>query len=182
MGTRNLTCVVQNGKYKVAQYGQWDGYPGGQGHTCLEFLTKRYQPEVFAKHINNAEFLTQEESAKINDEYAELGEDFWKKYPNLDRDTAAKILDYVQENEYPKLVDKISFAGDSLFCEWCYVIDLDKQTFEVYQGFNEEPLQDNERFKFLENNPEKYYPVKHVLTVPFSEINMNSLNSLRGDE
>lgn len=26
MGTRNLTVVYIDGKYKVAQYGQWDGY------------------------------------------------------------------------------------------------------------------------------------------------------------
>lgn len=27
MGTRHLTAVVIDGDYKVAQYGQWDGYP-----------------------------------------------------------------------------------------------------------------------------------------------------------
>ena len=27
MGTRNLTVVYLDGQYKVAQYGQWDGYP-----------------------------------------------------------------------------------------------------------------------------------------------------------
>lgn len=32
MGTRNLTAVYLDGQYKVAQYGQWDGYPEGQGH------------------------------------------------------------------------------------------------------------------------------------------------------
>ncbi len=37
-GTRNLTCVVVGGEYKVAQYGQWDGYPSGQGLTALNFL------------------------------------------------------------------------------------------------------------------------------------------------
>lgn len=38
MGTRNLTCVVKNNKYVVAQYGQWDGYPTGQGQTIVEFI------------------------------------------------------------------------------------------------------------------------------------------------
>lgn len=31
MGTRNLTIVHSNGEYKVAQYGQQDGYPEGLG-------------------------------------------------------------------------------------------------------------------------------------------------------
>lgn len=31
MGTRNLTAVYLDGQYKVAQYGQWDGYPEGRG-------------------------------------------------------------------------------------------------------------------------------------------------------
>jgi hypothetical protein len=38
MGTRNLTRVICDGKTKVAQYGQWDGYPEGQGKTVLNFL------------------------------------------------------------------------------------------------------------------------------------------------
>ena len=38
MGTRSLTAVVLNGKYKVAQYAQYDGYPSGQGAEALEFV------------------------------------------------------------------------------------------------------------------------------------------------
>ena len=39
MGTRNLTMVYLNGEYKVAQYGQWDGYPEATGCLILKFLT-----------------------------------------------------------------------------------------------------------------------------------------------
>ena len=38
MGTRNLTIVHSNGEYKVAQYGQWDGYPEGLGIQLLKYL------------------------------------------------------------------------------------------------------------------------------------------------
>lgn len=39
MGTRNLTVVINNGKPCIAQYGQWDGYPQGQGYTIFDFLS-----------------------------------------------------------------------------------------------------------------------------------------------
>ena len=42
MGTRNLTMVInQEGETKVAQYGQWDGYPSGVGASVLSFLKNK---------------------------------------------------------------------------------------------------------------------------------------------
>jgi hypothetical protein len=38
MGTRNLVAVYLDGIHRIAQYGQWDGYPSGQGKTVLSFL------------------------------------------------------------------------------------------------------------------------------------------------
>jgi hypothetical protein len=38
MGTRNLVAVQIDGQYKIAQYGQWDGYHSGKGLEVLEFL------------------------------------------------------------------------------------------------------------------------------------------------
>lgn len=89
-----------------------------------------------------------------------------EKYPEFSRDTGAGILDIVYFSPSPiKLKSSLSFAADSLFCEWCYVIDFDKNTFEIYEEFNKEPLEPNERFYFLSNLSEKkYYPVRHVKT------------------
>lgn len=49
MGTRNSTLVKSKGKVKVAQYGQWDGYPTGQGQTIADFLNSDVDLEDFAK-------------------------------------------------------------------------------------------------------------------------------------
>lgn len=49
MGARNLTAVYLDGQYKVAQYGQWDGYPEGQGITVLTFLRDKMDLELLRK-------------------------------------------------------------------------------------------------------------------------------------
>ena len=60
----------------------------------------------------------------------------------------------------------INFAADSLFCEFAYVIDYDANTFEMFKGFNKEPVPEGQRFADLprEVNPRthevsEYYPV-----------------------
>ena len=103
--------------------------------------------------------------------------DWQRVYPELSRDTAANILNMVYESENGlKLRDNIEFAADSLFCEWAYVIDLDKGTFEVYQGFNQEPLEPTDRFYGLKPEPgrlqstETYYPVRKIAEYRFTEL------------
>ena len=49
MGTRNLTMVISQEKTKVAQYGQWDGYPEGQGVKILSILKKVDMSELKKK-------------------------------------------------------------------------------------------------------------------------------------
>ncbi len=56
MGTRNLTCVYLDGKCKVAQYGQWDGYPEGQGVTCLNFLRDEMVEPKFREELRKRQF------------------------------------------------------------------------------------------------------------------------------
>ena len=60
------------------------------------------------------------------------------------------------------LGDDLEFAADSLFCEWAWVLDLDKGTFECYQGSNAEvPLTEQDRFFFLRDKEEHgYYGVR----------------------
>lgn len=171
MGTRHLTAVVLNGEYVVAQYGQWDGYPNCGGATILELLKgcdfdnlkeqlkkcRWIKGEEIVEGYkkagvpDDAEFVTMEQACK-----------FYQIYPYLSRDIGYNILKEITESPCSEIIIKnsIDFAEDSLFCEWGYVVDLDKNKFEIYEGYNKTPLDKNERF--YKENPDKdgYYPIK----------------------
>ena len=70
MGTRNLTCVVKGGEYKIAQYGQWDGYPTGAGKKILNFL-KNANLEIFSEKVSQLRFVTAEEAERFNKDIEE---------------------------------------------------------------------------------------------------------------
>lgn len=205
MGTRNLTMVISGKETKVAQYGQWDGYPEGQGLTILKFLRRVNLPK-FKERVNTLQFATQKDLDVIN-EYIEKraavnswnAYEAWGKYAYLNRDMGGMILTAIMGNpvkmsdgvgEYKehefsvKLVqDSSIFAADSLFCEWAYVIDLDKGTFEVFKGFNKTPLGKGQRFRYMQDlnwHMDKkddgtlysngYYPVRHLATFKLKDL------------
>lgn len=161
MGTRNLTAVMVDGEYKIAQYGQWDGYPSGQGVTVLDFL-KNTDLDLFKEACRGTRFLTDAELKEIDEKH---GRDWINHYPQLSRDNGAKILHLVYGG-VTELKNSISFAGDSLFCEYAYVIDFGLGVFEVYEGFNKKPISKG-RFvsgdSSLETNNE-YHPVILIKT------------------
>ena len=182
MGTRNLTMVISNGKPKVAQYGQWDGYPDGQGKTILSTLKRIDAAGEWAKFktkIDNLNWLTDKQAKKID------ADKLWDiHYPYLSRDAGGKIIEAIHfgkmtvSEDYNKktevkvniigLTNSEDFANDSLFCEWAYVVDLDKNTFEVYKGFNLSPLKNNERFYSESFKPEK----KHIQIQSITLLNL----------
>ena len=57
MGTRHLTIVKLGNKVKVAQYGQWDGYPSGQGKTIAKFLnSESFNLAQFKEEVTKLEW------------------------------------------------------------------------------------------------------------------------------
>jgi len=187
MGTRNLTLVQLDGKIRVAQYGQWDGYPEGQGKTVHEFLStadmKRFRKQVaktyYIKDGSPISKKIDRAFEAFNNEYNKLKDFDSKKaaakltveqkflYTLFTRDTCAKILKVIytatKEKEIP-LADNINFSGDSLFCEWAYLINLDNDTLEVYRGFNKEPLTTADRFWTAPLDHGEYKQIKLLRT------------------
>ena len=174
MGTRNLTMVISNGETKVAQYGQWDGYPSGNGAIVLDFLHTTNLDD-FKQKLNKVIFVNGNKEKEIQNWLKSIGcENGWmtgeqsklyqEMYPYLTRDNGANILQMIMDGEEDEIwvTDSTDFAGDSLFCEWAYLIDLDKNVFEVYEGFNKEPLTIEDRFFHLTDKESEYYPIKMI--------------------
>ncbi len=174
MGTRGLTMVVVDGSVRVAQYGQWDHYPSAQGVRALTFLREMDEPAFRAK-LNQCRWITEEEHKALWANVLGGAEKEWVTMDEsaafhrqadarfLSRDHGAKILAAIATDttDGPLLLsDNRSFAGDSLFCEYAYVVDFDTRTFEVYKGFNKGDAPEGERFSGVERAHAEYGPVR----------------------
>lgn len=125
MGTRHLIEVRCDGETKIAQYGQWDGYPSGQGVKILEFLTNA-RIHKWKRALKKCRFFTSDEEIYQMYPLIEKSED--NVPPELNRDTGSKILDLVY-----KAKDKVYLVDcrDSYGVQYWYTIDMDNNTFNI---------------------------------------------------
>lgn len=131
MGTRNLTIVYYKGQYRIVQYGQYDGYPSGQGTTVLEFLQDSENITKLRTALDAGDTLIFE-IKRGDDSDARLGD-----HPALSNLTGAKILTLATEaTEKTPMPVMLSMGSiiDCIFIEWTWVVDLDNDTFECYSG------------------------------------------------
>lgn len=158
MGTRNLVEVIYKGKLIVSQYGQWDGYPTGQGKRIAEFIHKEMKDKkAFLSYLEKVEEANDLDYSRIKEEmsmffkdmredgYLTLEQSNWfdKNYPELSRNTGAGILEVIQDKQGElKVRLDPEFKEDTLFCEYNYIIDFDKETVSVngHKGFHELPF------------------------------------------
>jgi hypothetical protein len=184
MGTRNLTIVIQDHETKIAQYGQWDGYPEGQGLTILSFLEEKENMQKLKELLPKIRFENEQDIKEKTEFSKSIGaregwvnisqsELYDQKYPldsrNLGGAILEKLLEHQNESEIV-LVDSEKFAADSLFCEWAYIIDLDNNTLEVYRGFNESRLTSKDRFYNLHKVHQQFYPIKILKTFSLDKL------------
>jgi hypothetical protein len=141
MGTRNLTVVKdKTGTTRVAQYGQWDGYPSYSGVKALDFLRDEILVENLRNRLTLVEFITDKECDELFNA-SESSKDwenkeFLNEYPGLHRDTGIDILLAVASaTETLKTIDNSEFAKDELFCEGIYEVDFSTNNFiSTYGG------------------------------------------------
>jgi hypothetical protein len=134
MGTRGLTKVVYKNQVIVAQYGQWDHYPEGQGVTVFHTL---YNPDVvkaFIKKIPQIYYPSDEELDVIYKSVT--GDNPDEQVPSLTRNTGAEIFRVIADwDDSPiPIVRDLDFEKDELFCEGVYTINLDNESFHTQFG------------------------------------------------
>lgn len=170
MGTRHLILVQLENEYKVAQYGQWDGYPTGTGREIVKIL-KEIDLEKFKSKLLSHTFLVPSEMA-FNEDIEKLDyEKFKVEYPELSRDSSENILKLIYDTEKELiLADNSDFANDSLFCEWAYVLNLDTNKLEIYKGFNKDKSKVNYRFNSQVSDSMGYCAVSFLAEIELSKL------------
>ena len=144
MGTRNLTVVRSNGEIKVAQYGQYDGYPSAAGVEIIRALSYPEAVDNLKIGVEHCHWISDED---LEERWSLYGRDkdtgfvewnkakeFEESYPTLGRDIGAGIIEYIILHCFSdiELHNQIDFANDPTFCEWAYAIDLDNGVLETY--------------------------------------------------
>jgi hypothetical protein len=153
MGTRSLTAVInREGEMKVAQYGQYDGYPSKVGADVLNFLLGDGNLEKLENALQRVRFLDPQGVDKdFIEEYDRnapewvLGPDnrtesqkaWWRNFCH--RWIAAGVLSNIINSELEEIVllDSRETATGDGSVEWSYVIDFSKMEFSVYEHTNE---------------------------------------------
>ena len=102
MGTRHLILVYYKHRYHIAQYGQWDGYPAGQGLTVLEFVSDPANLSKLTAVLDAGDMLYKPTHGQLK--------------PSLSRDTGAKILKIVADATEPvPIIKALEFITDGIF-------------------------------------------------------------------
>lgn len=120
MGTRHLTVVVSDSAVRLAVYGQYDGYPTSALADIRNALNLPDAWEHCRQHIRGS--VVVDEMRRGDYETASI---------RVGYGIIAELV------ERPVVtVDALAFGQDSLFCEYAYIVDLDRRTVELYGGFN----------------------------------------------
>lgn len=167
MGTRGMIGLVSDGTV-YGTYNHYDSYPRALGVNIAAFVTyvKDVGAERIKEQVTRLRFVSEDAAptaldrkrlSHLTDTGVSTGEDWYAVLRNAQGNLKA----YLDAEVW---VDQLSFAGDSLFCEWAYLVNLDDSTVEFYKGFNKGFARG--RFANLPMN-DGYGPVTLLAVVPF---------------
>lgn len=176
MGTRGAVGFRAKNQDKIT-YNHFDSYPSGLGQDVLSFI-RRHSIEDLKNTANNIQ-LIQKNSVPSESQIKEC-----RPWTNLSvsnqstsdwycllRESQGNLDAYTNGLKY--MIDGQSFLLDSLFCEFAYIINVDKNQLEFYSGFNKKARERKGRYASLrpENSrPDSYYGVALLWKIPLNTI------------
>jgi hypothetical protein len=179
MGTRGSLDFVIDGEDRCT-YNHWDSYPEELGVNVLRYLRDEVTSlDDLREQVRKLRVVTDEDEptredidhlTKIGSVELNVGNQSLDDWYCLLRNCQGDIGMILEAGI---IIDGSSFPADSLFCEWCYAIDLDRNVFEVYKGFQTEP---HDKGRFAKMKPEtdysgtQYYPVALVAEFPLDAL------------
>jgi hypothetical protein len=188
MGTRHLICVFYRGRFVIAQYGQFDGYPEVQGLAVITFLLAPGNIARLKAGLTHTYTPTAEEVEEMTRSIARQGEEYHAALvrgevsvmsrmkptcPSMWRETSAGVLEVVAgataAGGAVPIYQELGFIHDGLFCEWAYVVDLDAEVLEVYSGVEKEREGSSQRLKDVDGAEKGWVPAL-VKSFAFGEL------------
>lgn len=91
------------------------------------------------------------------------------------------IIFEIQSGQY--LNGSEEFLKDSLFCEYAYILNFDREVLEFYKGFNKNPRARGRYAKYQRNPyknetvPNEYWGVRLVRTYPLDDLPNNIIDT-----
>lgn len=159
MGTRGVFGLYYKGKGKIT-YNHFDSYPECLGVEFLQAI-KKFSKKKMKDAFKNIALV--DENEKPTPEQIILCKDldlYDSSVSNrnemdwycLLRNAQGKI-DLWLSKKLNFMIDSEKFLKDSLFCEWGYIVNLDTNMLEVWQGFQKKPQKN--RYKETKEDLEK---------------------------
>lgn len=196
MSTKGCYGFTKNGIDKIT-YNHFDSYPIHLGNVILDFIcnTETNELNSIFDNLQVVEIDTTPNKEQVNEVVKIFGEKQVEDYlirnmvfDKNDKDIKDKIQEYLTngfgnlltffqgEPSYLKkglkyIVNDISFMGNSLFCEYAYIINLDNNTLEFYLGFNKKDT--GNRFSQYVDDSTGYKECKLAIAIPFDIIREN---------
>lgn len=187
MGTRGIYGLRKNKKDKMT-YNHYDSYPEGLGNTILDYIKQHTNKEMnilydrleLVDQSLKFDELSDEQQKNISDMYFKENNNQQKDLSKYDmysllHSFQGELNKYDDYDKINFMTDDASFIKDSLFCEWGYIINLDKNVLEVWEGFQKKP-QKNNRYGTKDNNG--YYPCKKIKEFKFKDIRKDVVQDL----
>lgn len=173
MGTRGFVGFVADAKETIT-YNQFDSYPDHLGVNVLnwarsvgDWQATKGQAAALV-HVSDDVPPTPEQIEALRG-YANTSvstKELTEWYVLL-RETHGSPADILVAGH---AVHAPEWPGDSLFCEWGYLVDMDAGVLEVYQGFQTRPHKSGRFHDRPRPTHSEYYPVRRVASWPLSEL------------